>query len=155
MKKKLIKNMVTFALMCTIVVSLCVALYAAGTSPYFGEIMVATLDANNGFLHDSFSAYTRDDLNVHNCSLSFDIEPKYDPLIRMYVICYMDIGDTDDDGDTDYELQTYSCREKKSSYTISDTFSLGRKLDHVLSEHRLNLYCEGRSEVYTLSDVAD
>ena len=147
--------MVTFVLMCTIVVSLCVALYAAGTSPYFGEIMVATLDANNGFLHDSFSAYTRDDLNVHNCSLSFDIEPKYDPLIRMYVICYIDIGDTDGDGETDYELQTFSCREKQSLYTISHTFAIGTKLDHVLSEHRLNLYCEGKSEVYTLSAVAD
>ena len=34
-------------------------------------------------------------------------------------------------------------------------YAAGTKLDHVLSEHRLNLYCEGKSEVYTLSAVAD
>ena len=96
MTKKLVKNFISLTLMCTIVVSLCVVLYAAGTSPYFGEIMVTTLEANDGFFRDSFSVYT-----------------------------------------------------------INETFSLGTKLDHVLSEHRLKLYCEGKSEVYTLSAVAD
>ena len=154
MTKSLIKSLICFILTCSILATACIVLYAAGSSPYLGRIMVATLNASKSFTGDSFSAYTRDNLNDHTCSLSYNVEPYYDALIRMYVVCYIDIGDADGDGDIDYDLQTYSCREESSSYTLSGSTGFGKDLDHVLSEHRLNLYCESLSDVCTLQDVA-
>ncbi len=154
MVKSLIKNLICFTLMCAIILTVGVALYAS-TSTYFGTIMVATLSAEKHlFTGDTFSAYTRDDLNEHSCSLSYDEDPPYNALIRMTVLCYIDVGDTNSDGINEYEIKTYYYSERTSYCTYSENMGFGNDLDHVTSEHRLYLYCEGKSEVHTLHAYA-
>lgn len=153
MYKKLIKNIISFILICTLTLSMCVAFFAASDS-FSDHIILARLSVDKTANGGDFYTLTWDYLNEHSCTLTEE-EPAYDSLLRVKAFCHVNIGDTNQDGiiETTVIPKESSVRNETVLEYMDSVSNVD--LDHIVSQHEVHLYCESRHAVRMLEAVAD
>ena len=144
MTKKLIKNLISLTLMCTIVVSLCVALLAAG---YNNNVIGASLNLETLF-NDSVTGSTSDQLPTHTC-IEDGVRDDIDPwsYLELNIICYNSKG-VRIGGD-------FFAIYNDNYLTGTVEFGLFSGLEWAQSTHKVEIYCENVSDFTTLVEYVE
>lgn len=137
MTKTLYKNLISFILMCAIVVSCCVALLAV-TDSFNDGIMGASLTATKHWYGDEIYARTSDQIDTHTCTQDGD-GSDYSTVLRVFVVYKTTYLGEDD-------ILSEGVREHDTNLVeVEIQPGFGKDLYHVSSEHWATLACESES----------